>query len=74
MVLTHERDARTPIVQRFRLRSTSEPPPNGPRTGAADAERAREAAVLARVQQHQEDQDEQIDLDDRENGVHGGEL
>ena len=26
----HEQRSRTPIVQRFRLRSTSEPPPNGP--------------------------------------------
>ena len=32
--------------------------PEGARTGAADAERAREPAVLARVQKHQEDEDE----------------
>jgi predicted MFS family arabinose efflux permease len=44
----------------------------GPRARAADAERAGEPAVLARVQQHQEDQDEgDDDLDDRQEGVHG---
>ena len=46
--------------------------PERARTGAADAERAREPAVLARVQQHQEDQHEaDDDLHDREKGVHG---
>jgi MFS family permease len=44
----------------------------GPRARAADAERTREPAVLARVQQHQEDQHEaDDDLHDREEGVHG---
>jgi hypothetical protein len=49
--------------------------PERARTGAADAERAREPAVLARVQEHQEDEDEaDPDLNYRENGVHGREL
>jgi predicted MFS family arabinose efflux permease len=46
--------------------------PEGTGAGAADAERAREAAVLPRVQQHEEDQrhgDE--DLQDRQERVHG---
>ncbi len=42
------------------------------RAGAADAEGAGEPAVLARVQQHEEDQDEaDDDLDHREERVHG---
>jgi hypothetical protein len=46
--------------------------PEGPRTGAADAERAGEPRVLARVQQHQEDEDDRDDdLHDREERVHG---
>ncbi len=44
-------------------------------TGTADAERARQPAVLARVQQHQEDQDKGNDhLSYGENRVHGREL
>jgi MFS family permease len=45
------------------------------RAGArtADAERAREPRILARVQQHEEDQDDgDEDLKYRENGVHDG--
>ena len=45
------------------------------RSGAADAERAREPAVLPRVQEHEEDQDEaDDDLDYGEKRVHGREL
>jgi MFS family permease len=40
-------------------------PAKGPRTGAADAKRTGEPRVLARVQQHEEDQDDRDDdLDD----------
>ena len=59
-----------PTVQRFRLRSTSEPPPNGPAPDP-DPERARQAGVLARVhqdQEHQDDADE--DLNDVEDRAH----
>ena len=53
------------IVQRFRLRSISEPPRLP--AGDADAEGAGHARVLARVQQDQEDQDDRDeDLDDGE--------
>jgi predicted MFS family arabinose efflux permease len=42
------------------------------RAGAADTERTRQPAVLARVQEHEEDQDKaDEDLEDREEGVHG---
>ena len=45
------------------------------RSGAADAERAREPAVLPRMQEHEEDQDEaDDDLDYGEKRVHGREL
>ena len=63
-----------PIVQRFRLRSTSEPPPNGPGAGA-DAERAGQSRVLARVHQHEEDQDNGDEhLDDAEDRGHRCEM
>jgi sugar phosphate permease len=45
------------------------------RARATDAERARQPAVLARVQEHQEDQDKaDEDLEYREDGVHGGKV
>ena len=45
------------------------------RTGAADAERARQPSVLTRVQEHEEDQDEaDEDLKYRQEGVHGGKV
>ena len=51
------------------------PAPEGPRTGAADAERAGESAVFARVQKHEEDQHEaDDDLTYGEDRVHGREL
>ena len=68
-MLTTKRIAKK-IVQRSRLRSTSEPPPSEP-PAAADAEGAGEPGVLARVQEHEEDQDDRDrDLDDVENGFH----
>ncbi len=46
--------------------------PERPRPRAADPERAREPGVLARVQKHEEDQDDaDKDLDYRQEGVHG---
>ena len=64
-----DREADRPAVQ---VALDEGAPAERPRTGAADAERAREPGVLARVQQHQEDQDEgDEDLDHRKEGVHG---
>jgi predicted MFS family arabinose efflux permease len=64
-----DREADRPAVQ---VALDEGAPAERPRTGAADAERAREPGVLARVQQHQEDQDEaDDDLDHRKEGVHG---
>ena len=49
--------------------------PEGPRPGAADAERAREPGVFSRMQQHQEDQDHgDEDLQDGQERVHGRRL
>ena len=59
-----------PIVQRFRLRSTSEPPPSGP-APVPDAERAGQPGVLARVHEDQEDQPHAEDhLDEIEDRGH----
>ena len=58
------------IVQRLRLRSTSEPPPSGP-VPVPDAERPGEPGVLARVHQDQEHQDHaDDDLHRREESLH----
>ena len=64
-----DREADRPAVQ---VALHEGAPTERPRSGPADAERAREPAVLARVQQHEEDQDEgDEDLDHRKEGVHG---
>ena len=68
IVFTTNSTAKT-TVQRFRLRSTSEPPERA--AGRADAEGARQPGVLPRVHEDQEDQpDGDEDLEDGEHRVH----
>ena len=59
------------MVQRLRLRSTSEPPPNGP-APVPTPKAPGEAGVLARVHEHQDDEDHRQDhLKAAENRFHG---
>ena len=66
-----ERERRS--VQRLRLRSTSEPPPNGP-APVPTPKAPGQPGVLARVQQDEHDQDDREDhLESAEDRLHGRE-